>query len=95
MVSAFGIRLNHGLAHLSLPPGVLQGLQADEIRLADLQPPAGLNPTTSAAVKESIGQAFVFGFRIVMLICAGLALASAVVACLVIPKNDDRPGPRS
>ncbi|HWO29984.1 MAG TPA: hypothetical protein VNO32_14415, partial [Candidatus Acidoferrum sp.] len=39
---------------------------------------------TKTAVKESIGKAFVFGFRIVMLVCAGLSLASATVAWLMI-----------
>lgn len=87
MVNAFASRLNHRLAQLSLPPGALQALQADEIKLAGLQVPADLNPMTKAATKESIGEAFVFGFRIVMLICAGLSLASAAVAWLMIPKD--------
>ena len=87
MVNAFASRLNHRLAQLSLPPGVLRALQADEIKLAGLEVPAGLNPSTKAAIKESIGEAFVFGFRIVMLICAGLSLASAAVAWLMIPKD--------
>ena len=93
MVNAFAIRLNHKLARLSLPPGVLKVLQADEIRLAGLQAPAGLNPAASAAIKESIGEAFVFGYRIVMFICAGLSLASAAVTWLMIPKAHHRLGP--
>jgi predicted MFS family arabinose efflux permease len=87
MVNAFAIRLNHQLARLSLPPGVLQEIQAGEIRLAGLQPPAGLDSTTNSAVKESVGGAFVFGYRIVMFVCAGLSLASAVVAWFMIPKG--------
>ena len=92
MVNAFASRLNHRLTQLSLPPGVLQRLQADEIKLAGLQVPAGLNPSTKAAVKESIGEAFVFGFRLVMLICTGLSLVSAAVAWLMIPMDGDRSG---
>ncbi|MGA8272951.1 MAG: MFS transporter [Candidatus Sulfotelmatobacter sp.] len=92
MVNAFSIRLNHELARHSLPPGVLKALQADEIRLAGLQPPTGLDPAESAAIKESIWGAFVFGYRIVMFICAGLSLASAVVAWLMIPKAPHRLG---
>jgi predicted MFS family arabinose efflux permease len=57
-----------------------------------LQVPAEVNLTMKTAIKESIAEAFVFGFRIVMLICAGLALASAAVAWLMIPKDRDRPG---
>ncbi len=91
MVKAFSFRLNHNLADL-LPPGILQELQADEIKLAGLQVPAGLDASTKAAIKESIGGAFVFGFRIVMLICVGLSLASAAVGWLMISKDRDRPG---
>ena len=87
MVNAFGSRLHHSLADLTLPPSVMQVVQADEIKLAGLQVPAGLNSRTEAAIKESVGQAFVFGFRIVMLISAALAVASAAVAWLTIPKR--------
>lgn len=90
MVKAFAIRLNHELANLSLPSGVMQTLQANEIKLAGLQAPGGLSPSTATAVKESIGKSFVFGFRIVMLICAGMSLASAVVAWLMIPRPASR-----
>ena len=87
MVNAFASRLNQRLAQLSLTPGVLRTLQADEIKLAGLEVPAELNSGTKAAIKESIGGAFVFGFRIVMVICAGLSLASASVAWLMISKD--------
>ncbi len=49
-----------------------------------LQLPAGLRTTTKATLKEAIGDAFVFGFRIVMLVCAGLSAASSAVANLMI-----------
>jgi EmrB/QacA subfamily drug resistance transporter len=90
MVKAFGSRLNYNLAHLLLPPGVLVELQANEIKLADLQVPAGLGPSMKAAISGSLGEAFVFGFRVVMLICAGLSLASSAVAWLMIPRDRDR-----
>jgi len=90
IVRAFAIRLDRELSQLSLPPGVVQNLQANEIKLAGLQPPAGLSPSANTAIEKSIRNAFLFGFRIVILICSGLSLASAAVAWLVIPKNDDR-----
>lgn len=92
MVKAFGSQLNHSLAHLSLSPAVLQELHANEIKLAGLQVPLGLNPSTSTAIRESAKEAFVFGFRIVMLACAGLSLASAAVAWLTIGRGRDRSG---
>jgi hypothetical protein len=87
MVMAFGSRLNHSLSQLSLSPGILQEIKAGEIKLAGLQVPAGLDPTTTAAIKEAIAGAFVYGFRIVMLICAGLSVASAAVASRMIPQT--------
>jgi EmrB/QacA subfamily drug resistance transporter len=84
MVYAFSSRLNRYLAHLSLPPGILQELRAGEIKLAGLQVPAGISPGIESAIKRSIAEAFVFGFRIVMMICAGFSVTSAVVARFMI-----------
>jgi EmrB/QacA subfamily drug resistance transporter len=87
MVKAFGSRLNHNLATLALPPQALAQLQASETKLAGLRVPAGLGHSTSAAIGESIQQAFVFGFRVVMFICATLSFASALVALRLIPEH--------
>ncbi len=84
MVKAFGSQLNHILAHLSLSPAVLEQLRANEIKLAGLRAPPGLSPGTGAMIDQSIKQSFVFGFRIVMWMCAGLSLASAAVSWLTI-----------
>jgi len=93
MVKIFSSRLSESLAPLMLPPAILQDLHANQIKLAGLQVPAGLNLDTKTAIQRSIGEAFVFGFRIVMLICAGLSLASAGVAWFMIPKGRDHPAP--
>ncbi len=91
MVNAFGARLDSRLANFSLPPGTLREIQAGEIKLAGLQLPTSLNETTGTAIKESVREAFVFGFRLIMLICAGLSVASAAAAWLLIPgKRGDR-----
>src|SRR5258707_2921257 len=83
MVHAFSSRLNRTLAHMALPSSVVHEIQSGEIKLAGLQAPANLDPGTRSAIAELIRQAFVFGFRIVMLICASLSLASAAVAWLM------------
>ena len=90
MVKAFGSRLNYCLANLSLPPAIQQAIRADEIKLAGLQVPAGLDHNTKSIIEECVGKAFVFGFRIVMLICSGLSLASAAIAWRMIPRDRDR-----
>ncbi len=90
MVKAFSFHLDRSLAGLSLPSYLLKELRANEIKLAGLPLPAGLAPAANAAIKESVRAAFVYGFRIVMLICSALSLASVTVAWLVIPQ-DPRP----
>jgi EmrB/QacA subfamily drug resistance transporter len=90
MVKAFSFRLNHNLASLALPPGVLDGIRGQATRLAGLEPPASLDPGTRVIIERSIGGAFVFGYRIVILICVVLSLASAAVAWLMIPRRQER-----
>ena len=89
MVKAFGFRLTQALAHTPLPPGILQQLQANISKLAGLPVPTRLDRGTEAVITKSIGEAFVFGFRIVMLVCASLSLASAGVAWLAIQRDGE------
>jgi EmrB/QacA subfamily drug resistance transporter len=91
MVKTFASQLNLRLAHLTLPPGVLAELQANENKLAGLQVPAGLSSSLKAAINASVREAFVFGFRVVMWICAGLSLGSTAVAWCLIEKDRDQP----
>jgi EmrB/QacA subfamily drug resistance transporter len=92
MIKAFASQLNYSLAHLLVPPDIQQQLQRGEVKLAGLQVPAGLSPGMTAAIEDSIGEAFVFGFRMVMWICASLSVAGAAVAWLWIPGPRDRHG---
>jgi EmrB/QacA subfamily drug resistance transporter len=85
MVKLFSSSLNRSLAGGLLPPGIFQYVQSNEIKLAGLDLPSGLDADTTALIRVSISHAFVFGFRTVMLICAGLSVASAAVASLMIP----------
>jgi hypothetical protein len=84
MLSSFRSHLNPELAKLSLSPVVFHEIQAGEIDLAGLPLPAGLDQNTGAAVRELVRQSFVGGFRLVMWICAALALASAGAAWAMI-----------
>src|ERR1700723_132787 len=102
MVKAFSSRLNQSLARFSLSPAILHDLHTNEIKLRGWQVPDDLDPVTKTAIQESIEKAFVFGFRTVMSVCAGLSLASATVAWLMIPKDriplklpSQRPDPKT
>lgn len=87
MVKVFSSNLDRSLAGQLLPPGILQYIQSNEIKLAGLDLHSGLDAETAAVIRASISRAFVFGFRTVMLICAGLSLASAAVGSLMIPSK--------
>jgi EmrB/QacA subfamily drug resistance transporter len=87
MVDAFGFSLKHELANLGLSSDVLHEIQSRVIKLAGLEPPSHLDASTSAAIRTAINQAFVFGFRLIMLFCVGLAAASSAVAWLFIPRS--------
>lgn len=87
MVKAFGFDLNRNLARLSLPPHILQELQANEIKLAGLQAPVGVDPAVSRAITESVKKAFIYGFQKIMWICCALSLTSAAIAWLMIPRR--------
>ena len=90
MVKLFSSSLNRSLAVAPIPPDIIQYVQSNEIRLAGLDLPSALDSDTAALIRVSISHAFVFGFRIVMLISAGLSLASAAVASLMIPVKPGR-----
>jgi EmrB/QacA subfamily drug resistance transporter len=85
MVNAFRYRLNDKLANLSIPSAVLQEIKAGETRLAGLQLPAAMDDDDATrSVRDAVKDAFIFGFRLIMLICAGLSAISALLAGLMI-----------
>jgi len=84
MVNSFSGHLDRSLARLSLPAEMTKDLRSNFVRLAALEIPAGLDPNTSSAIKAAVDQAFIHGFRLVMLICAALSIASAACSWLLI-----------
>jgi EmrB/QacA subfamily drug resistance transporter len=84
VVMTFNSSLDDHLTNLELPAGVRTHVDEQRIKLAGAEPPAGLGGAARDALEWAIGDAFVSGFRLVMLIAAALALASALVAWLTI-----------
>nr|MDQ3398309.1 MFS transporter [Deinococcota bacterium] len=84
MLFAFNTALTGHLAPLDLDPQVRQALDAERVNLANARLPDGLDANLSATLERAIDASFVAGFRVVMVIAAGLALASALVAWLMI-----------
>ena len=90
MVRNFSSSLNRDLAS-RIPSGMLQYFQSNASKLAGLDLPAGLDASTATIVRASISAAFISAFRLEMLICAALCLASSVVAWKMIPAERQQP----
>jgi EmrB/QacA subfamily drug resistance transporter len=87
MVDAFSYYMNQSLTRFAISIEAMQTLQSNEVRLAAIAIPAEIDSNTAAALRISIERAFIFGFRIIMLVCAGLSLASSALAWRMIGAN--------
>ena len=102
VANTFGHELDDRLATLDLPPAAESAIAGQRDLLAGAEAPARLDAPARAKVAGAIDESFVAGFRLVMLLGAALALASAVIAWLLIagktpavasPPGRDRPAP--
>jgi EmrB/QacA subfamily drug resistance transporter len=84
LLGVFSSQLDQRLAMLPVPAEVRQQVVAQRLKLAGAEVPQQLDPATRAALIGAIDESFVAGYRVVMLIASGLALASAVSAGLLI-----------
>lgn len=84
MVNVFKNSLAQQLASLPISAGVRQAIEAQSGNLAGITLPHGVSSSTRTLLQHAIDQSFVSGFRVVVLICAGLALTSSVVAGLLV-----------
>jgi EmrB/QacA subfamily drug resistance transporter len=87
MLQSFGHHLGENLAQMNINSDSRKELYAQRIKLAAIEIPADTDIPTRMAFKKSIDKSFIAGFRLVMLIAAGLALASSAVAWLLIRDN--------
>jgi len=85
LTAVFDAQLGPRLAAAGVPAELAQAAEAQRARLAAITAPAGTAGAVAAQVHAAVGGAFTAGFRAVMLFSAGLALASAAVALLMIP----------
>jgi hypothetical protein len=84
MTGAFARTFNTRLRTLDLPVDARAALESQTSRLAAIQIPTGLHDESKQSVGRAVAESFVGGFRVVMLIAAALALASALCAWLLI-----------
>ncbi|MDQ6825242.1 MAG: MFS transporter, partial [Candidatus Eremiobacteraeota bacterium] len=84
VIGVFNQNLDQRLAALKAPPTVVASIDAQRMKLAAATPPANISPTLRERLQHEITEAYVAGFRWAMLIGAGLALVSSLVAALWI-----------
>src|SRR5215207_4409884 len=84
MFVSFGGSLDAHLAPLDLPPEARQQLQEEKVKLGAAEAPEDLDAAQRAQVEQAIDQAFVSGYRVVMLVATAMALVSAISAALLI-----------
>jgi EmrB/QacA subfamily drug resistance transporter len=84
MLHVFNHALDQRLAERNLPPSVTQSLQTQRTKLAAISIPEDQDPATQQLIRRAIDQSFVSGFRVVMVIGAALAIASAGTAWVFI-----------
>jgi EmrB/QacA subfamily drug resistance transporter len=84
MFQAFNSCLDQRLNQLPITAEVRQSLNPERLKLAAAEIPRGVNEETRLSIKQAINECFVFGFRRVMLLGAGLALAGSALAWLMI-----------
>jgi EmrB/QacA subfamily drug resistance transporter len=94
VAATFRSGLDQRLDDLGLAPTARAEVEAQRDRLAAAEPPAGVDKATAEAVTRAIDEAFVGGFRVVMLLGAALALASALITGLMIEGKADQPADR-
>jgi EmrB/QacA subfamily drug resistance transporter len=85
MTTAFAYSLRQSLAALNLNVDIVHQLESNVAKLGSLDAPPNIDPQTASTIRSAIAESFVFGFRLIMLLCACLALGSAIVAWRKIP----------
>jgi hypothetical protein len=82
ILGSFNRHLSRDLAEMNISSETRQEIDAQRIKLAAMRVPAEVRP--------SVDKSFVAGFRLVMLISAGLGLGSAATAWLMIRDEVDK-----
>ena len=85
---AFSTNLDARLEGMDLPGEVRNELEAAKVNLGATKAPEGVDAGTQARIERAVDDSFVAGFRAAMLVCAGLATASALTAALMIADRE-------
>jgi EmrB/QacA subfamily drug resistance transporter len=87
MSHAFNHAFRQHTAELTVSPSALAQAVSQQRKLAAIELPADTTDADRKAIKTAIGNAFVYGFRWVMLVSALLAIAGSLGAWLMIDRR--------
>src|SRR5829696_3773206 len=85
--AGFSASLDARIGTMNLPGEVRSKIEAEKGNLGAARAPERVNAKMAAHIDHAIDESFVAGFRTVMVICVGLALASALVAALLVDEQ--------
>jgi len=86
-ITTFSRDMTAGAAALDFTPAQIDQITTSAVRLADIPPPAGLNPDATTAFNNLVRASFVSTFRLIALITALLAWLSALLAFLLVGRE--------
>ena len=81
---AFSLSLDARMERMDMPGDIRSAMEAETADLGAAEAPEGVGARTEARIERAIDKSFVAGFRAVMFASTGLALASALVAALMV-----------
>jgi EmrB/QacA subfamily drug resistance transporter len=90
VTSMFERNLHNGLEQTAVTSQVAEAIEQQRNKLAAIELPESIGADDLASARQAIAEAFVTGFRAIMLICAILALASAASAWILIKSASPR-----
>jgi EmrB/QacA subfamily drug resistance transporter len=90
IASIFNRSLHSLLERTAVAPDVVQAVEQQRTKLAAIELPVSMGPQDASLAARAIAEAFVLGYRWIMLISAALALASAASAWALIESAGHR-----
>lgn len=85
--TVFNHDLDGRLARVAMAPDVRAAFDAERIKMVAAKPPASVSPLVARELENATREAYVAGFRVVMIVGALLAFSGALSAALLIPKR--------
>ena len=84
MLGSFNRELTRDLTKINVGPEIREEIDRERMKLAAIEIPKNVDAETNVAIRRSINESFIGGFRLVMWIAAGLAVASSATAWFLI-----------